>query len=185
MIEAKTPTYTEATLTPLQVNLIGVPLTFGLLLVCVAPYVLTWGWDSLAVGLEALGWWLVPVIVIGIVFHEVLHAVGWKVGGGLAWSEVKLGFQWKMLMPYAHARVPMTARAYRIGAALPGLVTGALPVLAALALGQPVVLLVGIFFFLAAVGDMMILCAIWRVPAHAQVLDHPTLPGCLVVEEAA
>jgi hypothetical protein len=79
----------------------------------------------------------------------------------------------------------MTARAYRVGGALPGVVTGLLPVLAGLALGQPVLLLVGAFFLMAAVGDLLILWAIRRVPAAAQVLDHPTLPGCLVLRDPA
>ena len=191
MSDSPTPTtidgqaYTEATLTPLQVNVLSAPLALGLLLVCVAPYVLVWGPASLIAGLGAMGWWVLPVLVVAVVVHELLHGLGWKLFGGLAWSDIKFGFQWKALMPYAHAKVPMTARAYRWGGALPGLVTGVLPALLGLALGQPVLLLLGAILVIAAVGDLMVLWAIRRVPAGAKVLDHPSLPGCLVLRENA
>ncbi len=175
--------YTEATLTPAQVNVLGVPLSLGLLFICLVPYLLLWGPASLVDGMGALGLWVIPVLLAAIVVHELLHGLGWKFFGGLSWSAIKFGFHWKALMPYAHARVPMTARAYRWGGALPGLVTGVLPVLIALALGQPVLLLLGGFLLMAAVGDMPILWAIRQVPAAAKVLDHPSLPGCLVLKE--
>jgi hypothetical protein len=174
--------YTEATLTPLQVNVLSAPLALGLLLVCVVPYVLVWGPASLIAGLGAMGWWVLPVLVVAIVAHELLHGLGWKLFGGLAWADIKFGFQWKALMPYAHARVPMTARAYRWGGALPGLITGVLPALLGLAFGQPVLLLLGAILVIAAVGDLMVLWAIRRVPAEVKVLDHPSLPGCLVIQ---
>jgi hypothetical protein len=177
------PGYMEATLTLAQVNAVGLPLSLALLLICVVPYAFIRGLASLLAGLKAFGWWTIPVVVAGVLAHEGLHALGWKVWGKLRWADLRLGFLWKVLMPYAHARAPMTARAYRLGTALPGLVTGVLPVLAALIVGQPVVLVLGAFFVTAAVGDLMVLWAIRRLPAHAQVLDHPTLPGCLVLRD--
>jgi hypothetical protein len=178
-----TAAYTEATLTLAQVNAIGLPLSLVLLAACLVPYVIAWGLPSLLAGLKALGWWVIPVMVTGVLAHEGLHALGWKVWGRLRWADIRLGFQWKALMPYAHARVPMTARAYRLGAALPGMITGVLPVLAALIVGLPVVLLLGAFFVTAAVGDLMVIWAIRRLPADAKVLDHPSLPGCLVLRD--
>lgn len=176
--------YTELTYSPGQVNAVGVPLSLGLLLLCAAPYVLLWGPGSLVAGLGALGLWVLPVFVAGVVVHELLHGLGWKLAAGLPWTAIKFGVQWKVLMPYAHARLPMGVRAYRLGAALPGLVTGVLPVVAALALGQPVLLILGAFFLTAAVGDLMILWLIRKLPPTARVLDHPTLPGCLVLKES-
>ena len=180
---APNPAYTEATLSPTRVNLVSVPLALGVLLVCLLPYALLWGPASLVAGIGRLGWWSIGVILAGIFVHELLHGLGWKWFGGLRWADIKFGFQWKALMPYAHAEVPMTARAYRWGGALPGLVTGLLPALAGLALGNPVLLLFGAVFLLAASGDAMVLWAIRRVPAQAKVLDHPSLPGCLVLQE--
>ncbi len=176
-------TYTEATLTPAQVNLASIPLSLALIAVCVAPYALIWSPASLVTGIGQLGLWVIPVIVIGVVVHELLHGLGWRFFGGLRWADIKFGFSWKGLMPYAHAKVPMAATAYRWGGALPGLVTGLLPALLGLAFGQSVLLLLGTFFLLGALGDAMILWAIRRVPGQARVLDHPTLPGCLVLRE--
>jgi hypothetical protein len=177
------PAYTEMTLTPNQVNGLGLPLSLGLLVVCLIPFALRWGPRALFAGLDDLGWWLVPVIVLGVVAHELLHGLGWKLAAGLPWSQIKFGVQWKYLMAYAHARVPMRVGPYRLGAALPGLVLGAVPVAAAVALGHSVLLWVGAFFVIAAVGDLMILWLLRRLPRTAQVLDHPTLPGCLVLNE--
>jgi hypothetical protein len=183
MSSPTSPAYTEATLTPAQVNLASVPLSLLILVACALPYLLLWGPASLGAGFSQIGLWFIPVFILGVVVHELLHGLGWLWWGKLAPADIKFGFHWKVLMPYAHARTPMGVRAYRWGAALPGIVTGGLPALAGLVLGQPVLLIMGTIFVLAAVGDLMILWAIRKLPITARVLDHPTLPGCLVLRE--
>lgn len=141
------------------------------------------GWRPLyAVTDAAFGAPLVPLLVFvaGVVAHEALHALAWKLAAGLPWGDIRLGFQWKTLTPYAHARVPMTARAYRIGAATPGVVLGLGPAAAGLATGGGGWMLFGLLFTLAAGGDALILWLLRGVAPLRLVEDHPERAGCYV-----
>ena len=141
------------------------------------------GWGPIVQAGQSAPALLLLALVAGILLHEILHALAWKVAGGLPWSDVRLGFQWKTLTPYAHARVPMPARVYRIGAATPGVVLGLGPALASLATGDGFLLLFGLLFTIAAGGDALILWLLRGVPPARLVQDHPTRAGCLVLRD--
>jgi hypothetical protein len=121
------------------------------------------------------------VFAAGVVGHEVLHAVAWQAAADLPAGSVRFGFQWKAVTPYAHCTAPMPARAYRIGAAVPGVVLGLAPAAAGLATGHGAVFLFGLLFTLAAGGDALIVWLLRGVPGTALVEDHPTRAGCRVV----
>ena len=173
----------EATLTPTQVNTIGLPLMLGALAGSGLLYWLIWGLPSLAAGWQRLGLWIIPLLLLGIVVHEALHAAGWRLFAGVPWRDITFGIHWKALMPYAHCRVPVPARAYRWAGALPGLLTGLLPVLLALIFGWGGLLILGAILLSSAAGDALIIWALRGVPANARVVDHPSLPGSLVLKE--
>jgi len=119
---------------------------------------------------------------VGVVAHEYLHALTWRLLGRKPSSAIKFGVQWKALTPYAHCKEPLRARAYRWGAAMPGLVLGILPALAGVLTGNGWVMLFGIFFTLAAGGDAIILWLIRSVGPEQLVEDHPSKAGCYVLE---
>lgn len=173
----------EATLSPVATNVLAVPLILGVILAAGGGFWLAWGWPALQAGLGQAFQPLVilPVFIVGIVVHEALHGLGWRTFGRLPWSAIRFGVVWQALMPYAHCRAPLTATAYRWGAALPGLVTGVLPVALGLITGRGVVLVLGAVLLAAAAGDALVLWAIRRVPGRTRVLDHPSRPGCYVL----
>ncbi len=146
-----------------------------------AAFVVIHGWDPIVRAADVAPLLLLAALVGGIVSHEVLHALAWKAAGGMPWNDVRLGFQWKTLTPYAHSRVPMTARAYRIGAATPGVILGLVPSTASLVTGDGFWLLFGVLFTIAAGGDALILWLLRGVPSLRLVQDHPTRAGCLVM----
>jgi hypothetical protein len=130
-----------------------------------------------------------PLIAVGIVLvimvvltvaHELIHAISWVWAGGLTWQNVSFGIKWKTLMPYAHINTPISARAYRWGAVMPGLLTGVIPALIALITGSGLLMLIGTMMFVGAVGDVIVLWIIQDVPADSAVLDHPSAVGCYV-----
>lgn len=123
------------------------------------------------------------ILLTGIVLHEALHALGWKFAAGVPWSAMKFGINWKVLAPYAHCKVPMMARAYRVGILLPGFALGLFPGIAGLLSGSFVITSLGAMFSAAASGDLLGFWAIRSVPSSARVLDHPTELGCEVIEE--
>ena len=119
----------------------------------------------------------------GVLVHEVLHGIAWRLAGAAPGS-VRLGFQVQTLTPYAHSSAPMTARAYRIGAATPGVLLGIVPAVVGLVLGAGAVFWFGLLFTLAAGGDTLILWLLRGVPGSRLVEDHPSKPGCLVLPKS-
>jgi Putative zincin peptidase len=136
-----------------------------------------WYWDNLTLPNP---WGLCAAFFAGLFVHEGLHGLGFLLGGARS-SEVKFGIAWSKLMLYTSCRVPLSARAYRVAVALPGVVLGLLPALVGLALGWWTWTLFGIFMIGPAAGDAAVLWAIRAVPGKTRVVDHPTEVGCQVL----
>lgn len=95
---------------------------------------------------------------------------------------IRYGFNWKGLAPYAHCYAVMSARSYRIGVALPGIVLGILPAVVGLVAGVWWLAAWGAVMLVSAGGDLAVLLAVRRVPGEALVQDHPSRVGCHVLE---
>lgn len=169
-----------------KANLYGLFLSPPLLALILIPFALRWGWQALfrwrsELDLSPVTVLLIFVVLflISIVVHELLHAVGWAMAGGVGWKAIEFGV--KSLTPYAHAMKMMSARGYRIGAALPGVVLGVIPGLVGILTGVGWLALYGALMLISAVGDVMVLWLLWGVPGDAMVLDHPSEAGCQVV----
>lgn len=145
------------------------------------PYWLLYGfkpfWSSISRADSGI---FLPLFIALILAHEGAHAIGWKFAGQLDWSQFTFGFQWKTLSPYCHAKAPMPARAYRIGAILPSIVTGFLPWLMGLLRADAILAFTGALMIAVAFGDVMVVWIIRAVDSNAMVLDHASNAGCYV-----
>ena len=167
-------------------NAVALALAVPALAVLLVPFGALWGWNALAAG--AAWWgdhllWATAALALGVLAHEALHALAWQTAADLPVGSVRLGFNWKALTPYAHCAAPMPVRAYRIGAAAPGVTLGLVPAAVALIVGSGAVLAFALLFTLAAGGDALILLLLRGVAPAARVIDHPTRAGCLVLAE--
>lgn len=165
----------------------GTILSLLMLVTGILPYLVHWGLPRLLD--EAFSLRVLPITVFalfaGLILHEAVHAIGWKYAGNVAWNALSFGIDRKTLSPYTHLNTPITARAYRIGAALPGFVTGVVPALYGGFTGDAVMAAVGAVLFSGAVGDAIVLWVIRDVPPHARVLDHPSNAGCYVLQDSS
>ncbi|MDX1531036.1 MAG: DUF3267 domain-containing protein [Rhodothermales bacterium] len=146
-------------------------------------FVAVWGWGAFASGFAWLFDDLVRFLLLftaGVLVHEGLHGLAWRLAGAPA-GTVRFGFQWKTLTPYAHCTAPMPARAYRIGAAAPGVALGLLPAAVGLAVGGGAWMAFGLLFTLAAGGDALILWLLRGVAPERLVEDHPERAGCYLL----
>ena len=171
----------EATLSFTAANLLSIPLQIGILGLFLLPYRLLWGpqaWSAALTPAFTLGI-LLPVFTIGIVAHEALHALGWRVAGNITWHDFSFGIQ--KLTPYAHCKVALSVTAYRIGILLPCMALGVVPGGLGLLFNNGALVFVGALFTMAASGDLMIYWLLRRVPTTALVLDHPEKVGCVVL----
>jgi hypothetical protein len=154
--------------------------------ILIVPHVLLWGFDGL------LGWLtgsvlaavlVVPVLVVSIYLHEVLHGLGFVLVGRMRPRDVKIAFNRKTLSPYIHCPIPMSASAYKISLVLPGLLLGIVPALIGIGLGIGWLTLYGMLMAVAALGDAQIAWLMRRLPGSARVVDHPEEVGCEVLVE--
>jgi len=121
---------------------------------------------------------LAAICLAGSWLHEALHALGWRLAAGVSDDAVRIGWSAGALAPCALLDMPVPARAYRFGVALPGLLLGATPLLLGLARGSPWMLWCGILLSVAALGDALVLLRLRGVPAGCLVRDHPSRAGC-------
>ncbi len=168
-----------------KANLYGILLLIPGATVLAVPYILLWGWSAFGDAWRTISDNLLlalAILAVGVVVHEIIHGLAWRIFGKKPREAITYGFQLKTLTPYAHCTEPMAASAYRLGAAMPGLTLGIIPWLTSLVTGDGPMLLFGLVFTLAALGDAMILWLLRSVAPDVQVIDHPTRAGCYVVE---
>lgn len=165
--------------------LASVPLTVIGLALPAAVYALFWGavpyngFDRLI----EVHWVALAVAVVGSIFaHELLHILAFRVFGGVPLHQIRLGVYWPALMPYANTSARLTARAYRMVIALPGVVLGVLPIVIAIMVANGALLWYGALMLSAAAGDAVALWALRNVPGERYVVDCVDRVGCTVVD---
>lgn len=157
-------------------------LPFGLLAIAeLLIFAAVWGFDPVMDASDILlPWYFFPLFAVGIVLHELIHGITWMTASQLPFKQMKFGFQLKTLTPYAHCTVPIKKTAYVIGTMMPAVVLGFIPFLYSLYSGNGWILIFGILFTFAAVGDFLIVWLIRSVEWNALVEDHPEHAGCYV-----
>ncbi|NBD36499.1 MAG: hypothetical protein GVY30_10960 [Chloroflexi bacterium] len=168
----------DATLSMEKANVLSLVLMAVVIFVAGLPYVGIWGLEALVTALDQTTGLLLflPLLIVGIIIHEGIHALSWKVLGGVSWEHIKFGV--KKMTPYTHCTTTLPLMAYRWGTALPGLILGVLPLIAGLLWGSGQLFIWGIVFTSAASGDAMVLWLLRDAPSGALVRDHPSEVGC-------
>jgi hypothetical protein len=174
----------DATLSFLMANvvsLISIPLAYGLFF---WPYTQLWKRPLLSQQITITAPLLVAFVMVfigSVILHEALHAVGYVWLGKARRDEIKFGFSWRGLAPYAHCKKAMPVRAYRWSVLLPGLLLGVLPGVLGLLTGAGWLIVYGGLMLVAAGGDTAVLLAIRHIPGNVLVLDHPSKVGCQII----
>lgn len=170
-------------MSPTRANVVGLLFSAPLFLLPIVLYALVWG-SSFESVLDGSPLVLLAAFIVGIVAHELLHGVGFMLGGA-ARGDVDFGIHWHVLSPYAHCGTPLRAGPYRLALTLPALVLGLLPVLIGIVGGAFWIVFFGAVMLAVAGGDAAILWALRSVPQRAWVQDHPTEIGCLVLNDGS
>lgn len=165
------------------VMMIPVALIFGL------PYYLIWGFGFnpslfqgfakfFSPGLMGLG--VLILLILSIILHELIHGIVWSRYTSNGFKSIRFGVLWNMLTPYCHCREPLKVKEYVIGALMPALILGVIPGLISIVIGNPVLLIFGIIFTIAASGDFMIIYLLKNENRDDYVQDHPSEAGCFI-----
>lgn len=175
--------YEDRSFSLLKANINALVLVGPPVAIAFAAFVKLHGFPALYLPVDRHPFVSLLLIAVGIVAHEVLHAIAWKLTAKPPKGAVRLGFYWKALTPYAHCSVPMSARDYQTGAVTPGIILGVIPMLLGLFFGWGGWMMFGLLFTLAAGGDALIIWLLRGVPGDRLVKDHPSRAGCLLLPE--
>ncbi|HPR33193.1 MAG TPA: DUF3267 domain-containing protein [Prolixibacteraceae bacterium] len=115
-----------------------------------------------------------------MVAHELIHGVVWALAASRGFRSISFGILWKLVTPYCHCREPLQVKHYILGALMPALVLGFIPAIIALITGRLGLLIFGIFFTIAAVGDFMVIWLLRNEHRNTWVEDHPSEAGCFI-----
>jgi hypothetical protein len=154
----------ELTIEPAQANIKAVALMFPIVAMVVSPYYILWKHaitlDSLKSFKDNNPTWMaygtmiaLGVIIIGIVFHEIIHGITWSRFANGGFRSIRFGILWRELTPYCHCEETLLVRHYRIGTIMPAIILGIVPSLMAYFTGNVWLIAFGVFFTMAAAGD--------------------------------
>ncbi len=170
-------------------NIFGVVVLIPTGLIFGIPYYLLWNtkmdfknfMDGLVpheIVIGALYIW--GILILGIIVHELIHGIIWALFAKGGFKSIKFGILWKMLTPYCHCKEPLKVRHYIIGAIAPAIILGLVPSILAIINGHAGLLLFGMFFIMAAGGDLLIINLIRKEHLDDLVQDHPSEAGCYI-----
>ncbi|GGG21825.1 hypothetical protein GCM10011323_27220 [Pontibacter amylolyticus] len=191
-MEAEKYSKTELSMTAAEANVRALVFIVPILVIYGAAYWLIWPEQFATQNLRQLvevqrdlllisPMIMLLVFVLGAVVHELLHGLTWAVFCKNGLKSIKYGVHWKVLTPYCHCKEVLPLRHYAIGGMMPGLVMGLLPALAGIAMGHFLLFLFGLFFSIAAAGDLLILWMLRHQHSSDLVQDHPDKIGCYVL----
>jgi hypothetical protein len=147
------------------------------------PYYLIWGVNILdQLHFQSLGF-LFLFIVAGVLVHELLHGITWAVFTRRGFRSIHFGIKWEFLTPYCHCTDSLKVWQYILGAIMPLLIMGLIPSLWAIVNGNALVMFYGIFFSVAAGGDIQAVWLLRKFKSEQLIYDHPEELGFILEEE--
>ena len=151
---------------------IPVLMIIGLFLLA---YDVLWGIESLAAVFRQplAGITLAVAYPLGILVHELLHALGFVGFGSASWKMIRIGIF--RLTAFCQCDAPVVVPGFRAAIALPGLLLGVFPVVVALIFGFGWWLLFGALMASAALGDVLILWTLRTVPRRGKIVYRPVI----------
>lgn len=169
-------------ITKRRINIMVSVCTVVALLLFLVPFLFIWGSQLSAPSIYGVGLLLVA-FWLGMIAHEVIHALGWMAWGKVAWKQLRFGLDLSKGVAYAHSKVPMDIRGYKIGLVLPWIVLGVIPAMIGVVVGSGYLLAYGIIFFGASCGDLLLLWHARKLSSGTYVLDHPSDMGFYIVDQ--
>ena len=130
----------------------------------------------------------VVLFIVLIVAHELIHGLTWSLYAEHHFKDIEFGFMKEYLTPYCTCTTPLLKSHYIMGALMPCIVLGILPMAIGILLGSHLLFWIGIVMILAAGGDIMIVMKLLAYKSQSGakeilIYDHPTQAGSVIFEK--
>ncbi len=124
-----------------------------------------------------VSWMTYMIMILAIVVHEGIHGFFWGLFAEHGFKSVEFGFIKEYLTPYCTCSDPLKKNHYIIGALMPTIILGLIPMIASLFTGSLAMLAFGIFMYFGGGGDQMIILKLLKYKQkegkEVIFLDHP------------
>lgn len=168
----------------IEANIKTIRLIVPIILLFGIPYYFLWEEQfsiKLITNIASKTWQILVFIVIGAILHELIHGFFWAINLKDGFKSIKIGMMWKYLTPYCHCKKPLKMKHYRLGAIMPAILLGFIPAVLSLFLGHLGLFGFGVFFSIAAGGDLLMIWLLRNEDKDDLVQDHPDKIGCLIL----
>ena len=177
----------EQTITALNGNLKAIVFILPIILLFGIPFYLIWGnpmkllQDLFHSGILRIVINL-SIFILGLIVHEFIHGITWAVFSNHGLKSIKFGILKPSMTPYCHCNEILKVNQYKTGVIMPVIITGFLPSVLSLFIGNPILLIFGIIFTIGAAGDFIVLWML-RKEKNNLVCDHPSKIGFIVYKK--
>lgn len=121
-----------------------------------------------------------------VVVHELIHGLTFSIFAKRHWKSISFGFIAEYMTPYCCCDEPLKRWQYVIGAIMPTVVLGILPLIAAVLTGSLFLLTVGALMTMSGGGDLTIVLKLLMRKENGReclYVDHPYKVGLTVFEK--
>ena len=127
----------------------------------------------------------IAIFVALIAVHEAIHGLFWSFGAQNGLKDIEFGFIVKYLTPYCTCSSPLKKTAYIIGTFMPMFLLGICVMLAAVIMGNQLMMILGVVNTLAGAGDILVILKLLSYKTKGKdivIIDHPYEAGLVVFE---
>lgn len=170
------------TVSVLRANLAALLFSIPIITFSTLAFLLLWPLETLSIAIDFVLLWTIPIIILGVLAHEFLHGVTWSAFAKKGWKSIQFGIKWSSLTPYCHCKEPLLKLHYTIGTAMPFIIMSIIPIVLSVALGNGVLLIIGILFGMSAGGDLLGLWMLRKADTKDWIQDHPDEIGFIIID---
>ncbi len=182
-MEAEGYKKTELTINILKANIFSIVLLIVVAIISIVPFVLRY--DDIFSGMSSLGTISFFLVFLAlIVVHELIHGIGWAISTK-TFSVIDFGIMRDSLTPYCTCSQPLSKGQYILGAILPLVTLGIIPLIVGYLVGSFYTMIMGVIMTSSAAGDILIIRKILGYRSNAEdivYMDHPTEAGGVIFE---
>lgn len=172
---------TTVSVSMVKLNVYSLLIIFALAFGISYLHTLISGEFQIEITLPIMFLFIIAMIVL-VCIHEAIHLIGFRYIGGVPWSELKWGVNWKLGVAYAHSKRAISVKQMKKVLMLPFLPTGILPIVIGLAMNVQSLSFLGILLTAGCIGDIALYQKVSKFPDDALVVDHPSKPQFTVYE---
>ncbi len=174
---------TDLRINMVTANVVSIVGAIALLAICIAAFIFIHPEVDLASGYSLIV--LLVVFVVLIVVHELIHGFTWSRFTPNGFNDVEFGVMWSALAPYCACNAPLKKGPYILGALMPLITLGIIPLIVAFCIGSAPLLYIGALMVVGATGDILIVLKLLGHKSTATdvlLYDHPTEGGSVIFE---